>query len=364
MDLVWSLAQLVLGVRLASSQITNQSFTFSVGESGKYQDTQYMICKNDWCTKSIFWEIDGVCNNATLSFYLLSTSFWTDLTTTILYINGDNVATCNNVEMCTYNWVICDDILDFDLVANGYIDPQLTYQRLNVSFWASAIGYCLYQGQYNVYSKATLSCQPPSDATTPSPTSAPTLCDETGGNEKQVTVSVSYDRYPAQNSWQLIDVSSGNIVIMNGSGSNYALFEHRSASICVNSEDDDCYLFELFDSEGDGMSSFFEIFLGNNKNQSVTMGKQRFGDSEISISWCMGLFDNVYGNNVLNISLSEYYDTFITIENLNDNSLYFNDIREQNWWYPDETKSNFTNLIIADGCYEIIFQTPDDFTTC
>ncbi len=70
-----------------------------------------------------------------------------------------------------------------------------------------------------------------------------------GGNCKDTTLTINFDNYPAETSWDIKD-SSGSIVF---SGGNYGSQANSSTIIISNCIDTGCYTFNMKDSYGDGM---------------------------------------------------------------------------------------------------------------
>ena len=70
-----------------------------------------------------------------------------------------------------------------------------------------------------------------------------------GGNCKDTTLTINFDNYPAETSWNIKD-SSGSIVF---SGGNYGSQANGSTIIISNCIDTGCFTFNMKDSYGDGM---------------------------------------------------------------------------------------------------------------
>ena len=69
----------------------------------------------------------------------------------------------------------------------------------------------------------------------------------------KVTLEIDLDAYPNETTWELIN-STGDIIYSGGPYTGQ-LFETVTAEWCLNA--DSCYVLKIYDSENDGLSSFF-----------------------------------------------------------------------------------------------------------
>ena len=364
-----------------SSQYPFFEFHFDVGKNGDFKDEQLVTCEQVACVPFVSWNINTTneeCLNPRVSISIMDTykSFEENPEISIF---GNLIGSCNiTAPYCDYDFIECDSVSNYNMSKYFNYSSSEQERTINISV-TSYVGNdaCDYNKQYYFYSIFTFECDVPRNITTPSPTIAPTYCDESsnsGFTTFNTHIRLNFDEDAI--SWELID-DSDNEVVYNGSGVLYGEGQTILEEKCISNSDDKCYTFNLYNSNGFGllgvtsvatgettMSGWFEISLTNEINHTITLGTQTFDDFSISIYWCMSLLSNIDGNNNNNNKLyingTDGWDTYIHIYNMSNNNqlIYSNDLRSQ-IALLDYFGYNYQNLLINRGCYQITFETAE-----
>ena len=186
-----------------------------------------------------------------------------------------------------------------------------------------------------------------------------------------LTITIQFDQYPSENNWELslvdssINDTSYSIITRNRTYSNFVAYDTYRESICLL---DECYIFNLYDTFGNGMfaydenSGWFTLYLDN---QLITIDKQALHGSQMMYYFCTHLFptdDN--SNNLLTFNIYQYdLDIKLFSFNTTSDDEAYELLLENEYQYPffyGYKGTIATNTItIADGCYTISMNKTD-----
>ena len=411
------------------------AFIFNVGEDGNYKTTQYMTVEKSLTefqySGNVTFYINGTCTNPRLSIIQIDTILQSYHTSDI-YINNKYTSSCNNTYpfVCSYKWMDCNTMTNYD-ISNDIIDNKI---KIGVK---TASTLCSYNDIYSIYSAITIACAIPYNKTniaivTPSPTIAPNfiVCNDSSNinynndDHDQAIVKLlikwglNYDWTGGSLSWDFVKVDdldddndNGNdndndgsqvILMSNNDLPHFGYNQAQTIETCIDYSENGCYKFSLYDSSSipQGLDCsgnciqdpYFELYLlsrdgtseeeaeeeeGKGVSIPITMRKQSFEDSQVTVSFCSDLFPNVNdidifgyddydydydGISVLNISLD--YGSVIEIQNTtNGKIVYSNDIQDITFDIDYGNVDNETILYIKNGCYQIEFYSKETVTT-
>ena len=344
-------------------------YYFQVGLDHVFTDNEYFGCTTPGCTVAKTWQINGTCLNPRLTVWIAEGDYDNSYETAMIYINNDYVGDCNELGQ----WD-CGDIVDnfVECETNG-VDLDLSDYLSNNEFLtitvriSQFVDFCPFDGVYYLFVNAIISCDFPANYTTPAPENSTgdytALCEELNHNisdlVNDVTLNIQLDYAASDVSWIIVD-DADNSVKLNGSGSYHSNLDFIEETVCASQSD--CISVTLYDKQENGLSAgigWFEVLLNGDL---VTKQKQVFDDSQMTVSFCVSLFDNFNNSRSggepkhdLNVSIN--YDTIIEIANISDTQV--ESVLYRSKLVHDITSTNSDtrdlNLRIADGCYQILF---------
>ncbi|MGS2760746.1 reprolysin-like metallopeptidase [Sinomicrobium sp. M5D2P9] len=181
-----------------------------------------------------------------------------------------------------------------------------------------------------------------------------TISDEPGGgDDNNIRLSITFDNYPEETSWEVLD-GTGQVVL---SGGTYGSQPDGSTLVIEEFLPDGCYAFVIKDVYGDGICCSYG-------NGSYTLTDITTGDTlasggsfnnEESTDFCMGTTTPPTGSADVELALTfDNYPAETSWEILDDG----NDIIAQGGTYNGETGGTtlLLNETLEDGCYTFIIR--------
>ena len=353
-------------------------YVFNVGKNGVYETLAYFGCKTFGCTKLRTWQINGTsaCSNPRITVTIANGDFDQSYETAMIYINDNFIGVCNElIEHCSNNFLECTDTAgDLDLTEYlVYDDNNDDIAYVKVTLRASSyVDFCPFNEIYYLFAQVVIKCDTPANTTSEDEIEYVASCNETtytfvnnsgSGGElihtpNDLALFIQLDYAPDNISWTVVDDSNG-VVLLSRDGSNFKPLELSIDSVCLAV--DDCISINLYDKEGNGLSTSIGWFRVLLNNELITYDKQAFDDSEMTVEFCNELFKLTNDDGSAeynNFSLSIDYETNIEFINISESSTVYKSTliaSEDSESSSDSGEKSYLRLSIVDGCFSIIF---------
>ena len=251
-----------------TTQCSSPDYTFDVGaEGGVFTNSQLFGCSTSDCSVSKTWLINTTnydCSNASLSVSIIENEFGDEIRpeAAYIYINGDYIARCSDLDDSTFELVECSEVTDYNLVKYNYIDDTLFGEQyivvtLDINEWVTVNTF----NGYLLYGKVRISCELLVNYST---------CSDSGdyNNDNELRLDVQFNNIDAEYDFDWTITSDTDDVVLEDVEDVYSNDELFSQFSCVS---DDCFTLSLYASSALSNGGWYNLLFNG---KSVSFGNQ------------------------------------------------------------------------------------------